>query len=59
MILSDDSTVHISTVSWWGIVIKSSIGKLDANVAELRKAALIAASSNCQFWESIRNGWEP
>lgn len=40
MILSVDSTVYVSTVSWWEIVIKSSIGKLDANVAELRKAAL-------------------
>jgi PIN domain nuclease of toxin-antitoxin system len=39
-ILSDSTVVHVSTVSWWEIVIKSSIGKLDADVTLLREAAL-------------------
>lgn len=39
-ILSETTVVHVSTVSWWEIVIKSSIGKLDADVTLLREAAL-------------------
>ncbi|MBP9714486.1 MAG: type II toxin-antitoxin system VapC family toxin [Sterolibacterium sp.] len=40
LILSNDSIVHVTTVSWWEIAIKASIGKLEANIADLRKAAL-------------------
>ena len=39
-ILSESTIIHVSTVSWWEIVIKSSIGKLDADVTLLREAAL-------------------
>ena len=39
-ILSESTIVHVSTVSWWEIVIKAGLDKLDADVAVLREAAL-------------------
>ena len=40
LILDDDNDVFVSTVSWWEIAIKARIGKLDANLRELRAAAI-------------------
>lgn len=39
LILSGETDVYVSTVSWWEIAIKTRIGKLDANLSELRLAA--------------------
>ncbi len=39
LILDDENQVFVSIASWWEIAIKSSIGKLDADVAALRNAA--------------------
>ncbi len=39
LILADENEVFVSAVSWWEIAIKSKIGKLDVNLAELRVAA--------------------
>jgi PIN domain nuclease of toxin-antitoxin system len=39
LLLADESEVFVSTVSWWEIAIKTNIGKLDANLAELRVSA--------------------
>jgi PIN domain nuclease of toxin-antitoxin system len=36
---SFDSEVFISTVSWWEIAIKTSIGKLTADIEKLQKTA--------------------
>jgi PIN domain nuclease of toxin-antitoxin system len=38
MILSPQTDVFVSTASFWEIAIKSSIGKLAVNVAEIRAA---------------------
>lgn len=46
LILSIDTEVFVSTASWWEIAIKTSIGKLDADVQMLR-----AASSQSGFLE--------
>ncbi|WP_291446957.1 type II toxin-antitoxin system VapC family toxin [Desulfovibrio sp.] len=40
LLLAEDNDVFVSTVSWWEIAIKSHIGKLNANLTELRAAAL-------------------
>jgi PIN domain nuclease of toxin-antitoxin system len=40
LLLDDDNEVFVSTASWWEIAIKVSIGKLHANLAELRQASL-------------------
>ena len=39
LIESDDTEVFVSAVSWWEIAIKTRIGKLDADLPELRTAA--------------------
>ncbi len=39
VILADDTEIFVSAVSWWEIAIKIRIGKLDANLSKLRKAA--------------------
>ena len=39
LLLADENEVFVSTVSWWEIAIKTNIGKLDANLAELRVSA--------------------
>ncbi|MGV3654824.1 MAG: type II toxin-antitoxin system VapC family toxin [Noviherbaspirillum sp.] len=39
LILAADTEVHVSTASWWEIAIKAGIGKLDADVRELRTAS--------------------
>ena len=36
LLLADESEVFVSTVSWWEIAIKARIGKLDADLPELR-----------------------
>ena len=36
LLLDDENEVFVSTVSWWEIAIKVRIGKLDANLRELR-----------------------
>jgi PIN domain nuclease of toxin-antitoxin system len=38
-LLSDDNQVFFSVASLWEVAIKSGIGRLDANVVEVRKAA--------------------
>ena len=40
LILAADTEIYVSTASWWEIAIKAGIGKLDANVTELRSAAI-------------------
>ena len=39
LLLADESEVFVSTVSWWEIAIKARIGKLDADLPELRADA--------------------
>lgn len=39
LILSIDTEIFISTASWWEIAIKTSIGKLNADVQMLRVAS--------------------
>lgn len=39
LLLADENEVFVSTISWWEIAIKARIGKLEANVPELRAAA--------------------
>ncbi|MDR2180915.1 MAG: type II toxin-antitoxin system VapC family toxin [Synergistaceae bacterium] len=39
LILSDDTDVFVSAVSWWEIAIKSRLGKLQVDLCELRKTA--------------------
>jgi PIN domain nuclease of toxin-antitoxin system len=36
LLLDDENEVFVSTVSWWEIAIKTRIGKLDADLPELR-----------------------
>lgn len=38
LILADETAVFVSTASLWEIAIKSGLGKLDADVAEIRAA---------------------
>lgn len=38
-LLSEDNEVFFSVASVWEVAIKSGLGKLDANVAEVRRAA--------------------
>ena len=40
LLLADENEVYVSAVSWWEIAIKTRIGKLDADLAGLRAAAL-------------------
>ena len=40
LILSADTEIFVSTASWWEIAIKTSIGKLDADVQMLRAASV-------------------
>ena len=39
LILSPETQIHVSIASWWEIAIKTTIGKLDADLAKLRHAA--------------------
>ena len=39
LILSDETDVYVSTASLWEVAIKSALGKLKADVAELRAAS--------------------
>lgn len=39
LLLSDETEVFVSVVSWWEIAIKIRIGKLEADLPELRVAA--------------------
>ena len=39
LILSTDTEVYVSTASWWEIAIKTSIGKLNADIQMLRVAS--------------------
>ncbi len=39
LLLADENEIFVSAVSWWEIAIKTKIGKLDANLADLRVAA--------------------
>jgi PIN domain nuclease of toxin-antitoxin system len=39
LLLNDENEVFVSTVSWWEIAIKTRIGKLDADLPELRATA--------------------
>ena len=39
LLLADENDVFVSTVSWWEIVIKTRIGKMDADLPELRVIA--------------------
>ena len=39
LLLDDENEIFVSTVSWWEIAIKTRIGKLDANLPELRATA--------------------
>lgn len=39
LLLDDENEVFVSTVSWWEIAIKTHIGKLNANLPELRAAS--------------------
>ncbi|MDR2799808.1 MAG: type II toxin-antitoxin system VapC family toxin [Desulfovibrio sp.] len=39
LLLDDENEVFVSAVSWWEIAIKARIGKLDADLPELRAAA--------------------
>ncbi len=39
LILSDETEIYISAASLWEVAIKSSLGKLEADVAELRAAS--------------------
>lgn len=39
LILSIDTEIFVSTASWWEIAIKTSIGKLNADVQMLRVAS--------------------
>jgi len=38
-LMSDDNEIYFSVASLWEIAIKSGIGKLDANVVDVRNAA--------------------
>jgi PIN domain nuclease of toxin-antitoxin system len=40
LLLSDDTEVFVSAVSWWEIAIKIRIGKLHVDLEELREAAI-------------------
>ncbi len=42
LILSDESEIFVSAASWWEIVIKASIGKLDADIKILRESAALS-----------------
>lgn len=39
LILSDETEVFVSVVSWWELATKIAIGKLDADLPTLRQAA--------------------
>ena len=39
LLLDDENEVFVSAVSWWEIAIKTHIGKLNANLPELRAAS--------------------
>jgi PIN domain nuclease of toxin-antitoxin system len=40
LLIDDENEVFVSTISWWEIAIKTRIGKLDADLPELRTTAL-------------------
>ncbi len=40
LLLADENEVFVSAVSWWEIAIKARLGKLAADLPELRAAAL-------------------
>jgi len=39
VLLADENEVFVSAVSWWEIAIKTRIGRLDADVPQLRAVA--------------------
>lgn len=39
LVLSDETEIYVSAVSWWEIAIKTRIGKLDASLNILRPAS--------------------
>jgi PIN domain nuclease of toxin-antitoxin system len=39
LILSDDSEIFVSTASWWELAIKIGLGKIEADLREVRVAA--------------------
>ena len=39
LILSDETEVFVSAVSWWELATKIAIGKLNADLSTLRQAA--------------------
>jgi PIN domain nuclease of toxin-antitoxin system len=39
LLLADENEVFVSTVSWWEIAIKTRLGKLNADLPELRAIA--------------------
>lgn len=39
VIVSEDNEIYISVVSWWELAIKIGLGRLDAELPELRSAA--------------------
>jgi len=39
LLLADENAVFVSAVSWWEIAIKTHIGRLDANLPQLRAIA--------------------
>lgn len=51
LILSEETDIFVSAVSWWEIAIKTKIGKLDADVHTLR-----AASRESGFFELALTG---
>ncbi len=40
LILADDTEVYVSAASWWELAIKIGLGKLPANLLELRAASV-------------------
>ncbi len=42
IILDDDTEVFISAASWWELAIKIGLGKLDADLKELRHASQVS-----------------
>jgi PIN domain nuclease of toxin-antitoxin system len=39
LLLADENEVFVSAVSWWEIAIKTRIGRLDADLTQLRATA--------------------
>jgi PIN domain nuclease of toxin-antitoxin system len=39
LLLADENEIFVSAVSWWEIAIKTRIGRLDADLSQLRTSA--------------------